>query len=63
MSGVWYLAFVMLSLTFMSRTCGTIAHPSLVRRNRLLELNSWSTRGGAVYLAIVMVYGIELLTW
>ena len=25
------------------------AHPSVVGRNRLLELNSWSTRGGAVY--------------
>ena len=35
------------------------AHPSVVRLYRLLELNSWSTRGrgGAVYLAIVMVYG------
>ena len=34
------------------------AHPSVVRRNRLLELNSWFTGGGAVYLAIEMVYGI-----
>ena len=60
-SSVWYLAFVMLSLKFVNRTCGTIAnraHPSVVRRNRQLELNSWSTCGGAVYLAIVMVYGI-----
>ena len=51
----------MLSLKFVKRTCGTIANranPSVVRRNRLLELNSWSTHGGAVYLAIVMVYGI-----
>ena len=39
------------------------AHPSVARRNRLLELNSWSTGGGAVYLAIVKVYGIKLLTW
>ena len=28
----------------------------MVRRTGLLELNSWYTRGGAVYLAIVMVY-------
>ena len=50
----------MLYLKFVNRTCGTIAnraHPSVVRRNRLLELNLWSTRGGAVYLAIVMVDG------
>ena len=31
---------------------------SVVGLNRLLKLNSWSTGGGAVYLAIVMVYGI-----
>ena len=51
----------MLSLKFVNRTCGTIAnraHPSVVRRNRLMELNSWSTGGGAVYLEIVMVYWI-----
>ena len=40
------------------------AHPSVVRLNRLLQLNLWSTRGGAVYLAIVMVYVdvVEILT-
>ena len=46
----------MLSLKFVNRTCGTIAnraHPALVRRTGLLELNSWYTRGGSVYLAIV----------
>ena len=51
----------MLSLKFVNRTCGTIAtraHPPVVRRNRLMELNSWSTGGGAVYLEIVMVYWI-----
>ena len=31
------------------------AHPSVVRLNGLLELNSWSTGGG---VEIVMVYGI-----
>ena len=30
----------------------------MVRLNGLLELNSWSTGGGAVYVAIVMFYWI-----
>ena len=52
---------ILLCYVISLRTCGTIvnrAHPSVVRLNRPLELNSWSTRGGAVYLAIVIVYGI-----
>ena len=46
------------------------AHPSVVRRNRLLELNSWSTRGGAVLfsdsngsrLRDIIVDVVEILT-
>ena len=48
-----YLSSVLIELVEL---LPNTAHPSVVRRNRLLELNSWSTSGGAVYLAIVMVY-------
>ena len=48
----------MLSLKFVNRTCGTIGIELCGETSRLLELNSWSTLGGAVYLEIVMVYRI-----